>query len=137
LPYKGFLPELLREFDIQKVEEGLVTVFCEFIFCKWGKPVNFLITSKIDLGSDKRIRQIRLFVDELLEPLLTSLYPWPLWNACHGSLPYNSHEGKFTIEGLSVVFVGEWRTGGLDCWPSHDRIIHRRENSRFKTCPHP
>jgi hypothetical protein len=56
LPYKGFLPDLLREFYAQKVEEGLVAVFCEFISCKWGKPVNFFITWKIELVFDERIK---------------------------------------------------------------------------------
>jgi len=83
----------LRGFNTQEIEEGLIAVLCEFIFCKWGMPVDLFSTWKIELSSDERIKKIRLFVDELLNPLLTSLYPRALWNACHGLLPYHSHGG--------------------------------------------
>jgi len=86
---------------IAKVEEGLITVFCILILYKWGTPWDGISIWKIKFGSDERIKNIWLFVDQLLDPLLTSLYPRALRNTWHGLFPYHSHEGKFTIEGLT------------------------------------
>jgi len=54
-----------------------------------GKPCNDIGICKIELGPDERIQKIRLFIDELLDPLLASLYRSALLYAGHGSLANN------------------------------------------------
>jgi len=70
---------------------GLITVLCILILCKGGKPCYGIGIWKIELGPDVGVEQIRLFVNELLDPFLASLYLRALWNARHVSLPNNLH----------------------------------------------
>jgi len=67
----------------------LITVLCIPIFCKWGKPGDGISIRKIEFGSDKGGKQIRIFVNELLNPFLASLYRRALRDAGHGVFPNN------------------------------------------------
>jgi len=92
---KGYFGKLY----IQKVEEGLpavllaglILILCIPISCNRGKPCNGISIWKIESSSDEGVKQIWLFVDQVLNPLLASLYPRTLLNARHGSLPNNIH----------------------------------------------
>jgi len=53
---------------------GLILVLCIFIICNWGKPCNLLGTRKIELGTNGGVKQIRLSIDELLDPLLANFW---------------------------------------------------------------
>jgi len=63
------------ECNTKKIEEGLITVICISILFNGGEPCNFISICKIEFGSDERSRKIRLFVDELLNPLYSISEP--------------------------------------------------------------
>jgi len=76
---------------------GLIMILCIPIFCNGREPCNGTSIRKIESGSDKRVQQIRPFVNQVLNPFLASLYRRALRDAGHGVFPNNVFIWQFMI----------------------------------------